>query len=418
MYRTSVAIIGAGQAGLAVSHLLSAAGVDHIVLEKGRTASRWDSHTWQSLRLLTPNWMSRLPDHSYHGPDPAGFMRATEVASYLRCYAALSAAPVIERAETLSIRQSGNGYRVATTAGTWTATSVVLATGWCDLPDVPDMASRLDSRISQLTPAAYPAPESLPAGGVLVVGASATGVQLADELAAAGRQVSLAVGSHSRLPRTYRGLDICWWLDAMGIFARTLDEHPRRAAAWREPSLQLSGRLDGRDVDLPALQARGVTLTGRLTDVDGRRVRLGEDLAVTTRAADERLRGLLRRIDEFAERAGTAAEAVHAQPIRPARVTGPFAEVDLVRAGIRVIIWATGYRRAYPWLHVPVLDDAGDVKHVNGTTAAPGLHVVGMRWQTRRSSTFLDGVRHDAAVVVSKILADLHTPAASVRSAA
>jgi putative flavoprotein involved in K+ transport len=204
----------------------------------------------------------------------------------------------------------------------------------------------------------------------------------------------------------------------MGVFARTLDEHPRPTAAWREPSLQLSGRLGGRNVDLSALQSRGVTLTGRLTDVDGPRVRLAENLAATTTAADERLRGLLSRIDSFAERSGITAKAYHAEPIRAARVTGSLAEVDLVRAGIRVIIWATGYRRAYPWLHVPVLDEAGDVRHVNGTTASPGLHVVGRRWQTRRSSTFLDGVRHDAAMVVSKILADLGAPATSVRSAA
>ncbi len=322
MYRTSVVVIGAGQAGLAVSHLLSATGADHIVLERGRTASRWDSHAWQSLRLLTPNWMSRLPGHSYRGSDPDGFMPATEVASYLRSYAALSAAPVIEGAEALSVRRSDGGYRVASTAGTWTAASVVLATGWCDLPDVPGLASRLDSRIMQLTPATYRAPEPLLAGGVLVVGASASGVQLADELAASGRRVALAVGSHSRVPRTYRGLDICWWLDAMGIFARRLDEHPRPAAARREPSLQLSGRPGGLDVDLPALQARGVGLAGRLTDVDGRRVRLAEDLAVTTRQADE------------------------------------------------------------------------------------------------RASTFLDGVQHDATMVVSQVLADLRGPRKSVRSAA
>ena len=418
MYRTSVVVIGAGQAGLAVSHLLSAAGADHIVLEKGRTACRWDSHAWQSLRLLTPNWMSRLPGHSYRGPDPAGFMRAAEVGNYLRSYATLSAAPVIEGVEVLSVRRSDGGYRVVTTAGTWTAASVVLATGWCDLPDVPDLASRLDSRIMQLTPVTYRAPEPLPDGGVLVVGASATGVQLADELAATGRRVALAVGSHSRVPRTYRGLDICWWLDAMGVFARTLDEHPRPAAARRETSLQLTGRPGGHDVDLPALQARGVGLTGRLTGIDGRRMRLAEDLAATTRAADERLRRLLRRIDAFAASTGIAPEADHAEPIREAQVTGWLAELDLLHAGIRTIIWATGYRRAYPWLHVPVLDEAGDVRHVNGTTASPGLHVVGMRWQTRRSSTFLDGVRHDAAMVVSKVLADLHRPATSVRSAA
>ena len=183
---------------------------------------------WQSLRLLTPNWLSRLPGHSYRGPDPAGFMRAAEVGDYLRGYAALSAAPVTEGAQVLSVRRSGGGYRVVTAAGTWTAASVVLATGWCDLPYVPGLASRLDSRIMQLTPATYRAPGPLPGGGVLVVGASATGVQLADELAAVGRRVTLAAGSHTRVPRTYRGLDICWWLDAMGILTRRLEEHQGR----------------------------------------------------------------------------------------------------------------------------------------------------------------------------------------------
>jgi putative flavoprotein involved in K+ transport len=418
MYRTSVVVIGAGQAGLAVSHLLSAAGTDHVVLERGRTAGRWDAHAWQSLRLLTPNWMSRLPGHSYRGPDPAGFMRATEVGSYLRSYAALSAAPVIEGVEVVSVRRGAGRYRVATTAGTWTAVSVVLATGWCDLPHVPGLASRLDSRIMQLTPAAYAAPQALPDGGVLVVGASATGVQLADELAAAGRRVALAVGSHSRLPRTYRALDICWWLDAMGVFDSALAGHPRPAAARREPSLQLSGRPGGHDVGLPALQARGVVLTGRLTGIDGRRVRLAQDLPVTTREADARLRRLLRRIDVFAERSGIATETGPAEPDGTVRAHGALAELDLRRAGYRAVIWATGFRRSYPWLHVPVLDDNGDISHLNGTTASPGLHVIGMRWQTRRSSTFLDGVRHDAAIVVAKVLKDLHARRTSVGSAA
>jgi putative flavoprotein involved in K+ transport len=418
MYRTSVVVVGAGQAALAVSRLLSAAAVDHVVLERGRTAARWSSYSWQSLRLLTPNWLTRLPGHSHAGLDPDGFMRAAEVGDYLRAYAALSATPVTEGAEVLSVRRSADGYRVVTTAGTWAAASVVVATGWCDLPYVPGVASRLDSRITQLTPASYRAPETLPDGGVLVVGAAAAGVQLADELTASGRRVALAVGSHSRVPRTYRGLDICWWLDAMGVFARTLDEHPQPSAARREPSLQLAGRPDRRGVDLAALQARGVLLTGRLTDVDGPRVRLAGDLAVTTRHADARLRRLLRRIDTFAERTGAGIGGHQADPVREAQVTGSSAELDLPRAGIRTIIWAAGYRRAYPWLDVPVLDDDGNIRHVNGTTASPGLHVAGMRWQTRRSSSFLDGVRHDAAVVVSQILADLRRPLASAGSAA
>jgi cation diffusion facilitator CzcD-associated flavoprotein CzcO len=337
MHRTSVVVIGAGQAGLAVSHLLGVAGIDHVVLERGRTAARWDSHTWKSLRLLTPNWLSRLPGHRYRGTDPAGFMAAAEVGDYLRSYAALSAAPVTEGVEVVSVRRCESTYRVVTTAGTWTAPSVVLATGWCDVPHVPDPASQLDSRIVALTPASYRDPEALPEGGVLVVGGAATGVQLADELAASGRRVVLAVGSHSRVPRTYRGLDICWWLDAMGTFARRLDEHSSPLAARREASLQLSGRPAGRDVDLAALQERGVGLVGRLTDVDGRRVRLAEDLAVTIGEADERLRRLLLRIDAFAERNGLAPEVNDAEPIRKAQVTGWLAELDLLHAGIRSV---------------------------------------------------------------------------------
>jgi putative flavoprotein involved in K+ transport len=418
MYRTSVVVIGAGQAGLAVSHLLSAAGTDHVVLERGRAAARWDAHAWQSLRLLTPNWMSRLPGHRYRGPDPDGFMRAKEVGGYLRSYAALAAAPVTEGAEVTSVQHSAGGYRITTTAGTWTAVSVVLATGWCDLPYVPGMASRLDSRITQLTPAVYRVPQALPDGGVLVVGASATGVQLADELAASGRRVALAVGSHARVPRTYRALDICWWLDALGVFDRARADHPRPAAAPREPSLQLSGRPGGCDVGLPALQARGVVLTGRLTGTDGRRARLAEDLAVTTRQADERLRKLLRRIDAFAERSGIATGTGPVEPDGAVRAHGAPTELDLLRAGYRSVIWATGYRRSYPWLHVPVLDGGGDIRHRNGSTTSPGLHVVGMRWQTRRSSTFLDGVRHDATIVVARVLADLDGRRATAGSAA
>jgi putative flavoprotein involved in K+ transport len=418
MHRTSVVVIGAGQAGLAVSHLLGIAGADHVVLERDRTAARWDSHAWQSLRLLTPNWLSRLPDHRYRGPDPDGFMHAAEVGDYLRCYAATSAAPVTEGVEVLSVRRSGGVYRVVTTGGTWTAATVVVATGWCDLPHVPHLASRLDSRITQLTPATYRASDQLPDGGVLVVGASASGVQLADELAADGRRVTLAAGSHSRVPRTCRARDIYWWLDAMGVLDRGLEGHPRPDAARGEPSLQLSGRPGGHDVDLAALQARGVELAGRLTAIDGQRVRLAEDLAVTTRAADERLGRLLRRIGAFADSTGIAAELGHEEPVREARVTGAPTELDLRHAGIATFIWATGYRRAYPWLHVPVLDRDGDIRHASGTTAMPGLYVVGMRWQTRRASSFLDGVRHDATMVVSRILADLHGRRASTRTAA
>jgi putative flavoprotein involved in K+ transport len=402
VHRIPAVVIGAGQAGLAVSALLTAAAVDHVVLERGRPAQRWRSRPWESLRLLTPNWLSRLPDWTYAGPDPAGFMTAAEVADHLAAYASHSHAPVVGDATVLSVRRDGAGYRVATTAGDWAARAVVVATGWCDLPHVPPAAAALPAGVDQLTPATYRSPTALPDGGVLVVGASASGVQLADELAASGRPVLLAVGSHTRVPRRYRGLDIMWWFDAMGLLDRPVAAD--RTAQPREPSLQLAGRADARAVDLPALRARGVTLAGRLLGVDGPRLRFAADLPATTAAADARLRRLLARIDTYAQQTGLAAELDPPAPVGTVR-SGAVTELPL--AGIRTVVWATGYRRAYPWLHVPVLDAAGEIRHTGGVTPAPGLYVVGMRWQSRRNSAFLDGVRHDAAIVAARVRADV-----------
>jgi putative flavoprotein involved in K+ transport len=406
VHRTSAVVIGAGQAGLAVSALLTAAAVDHVVLERGRPAQRWRSRSWESLRLLTPNWLSRLPGWTYAGPDPTGFMTATQLADHLAAYAADAHAPVVGDTGVLSVRAGGDGYRVTTTAGDWTARAVVVATGWCDLPHVPPTAAALPAAVTQLTPATYRNPGTLPAGGVLVVGASASGVQLADELAASGRPVVLAVGAHTRVPRRYRGLDIMWWLDAMGVLDRPATERADRSGLLREPSLQLAGRADGRDVDLPALQARGVTLAGRLLGVDGPRLRFAPDLPASTAAADARLHRLLARIDAYAEETGLAADL---DPPAPVRTVRPAAgtELDLGATGIRSVLWATGHRRAYPWLHVPVLDAAGEIRHAAGVTAVPGLYVVGMRWQSRRNSAFLDGVRNDAATVAARVRADV-----------
>jgi putative flavoprotein involved in K+ transport len=400
VHRTPAVVIGAGQAGLAVSALLTAAAVDHVVLERGGPAQRWRSQSWESLRLLTPNWLSRLPGWTYAGPDPAGFMGAAAVADHLTAYAAHTRAPVVDGATVLSVRGAGDGYHVATTAGAWTARAVVVATGWCDLPYVPPAAAGLPSAVTQLTPATYRNPAALPDGGVLVVGASASGAQLADELAASGRSVVLAVGSHTRVPRRYRGLDIMWWLDAMGLLDRPV---PDRPGLLREPSLQLAGRTDGRDVDLPALQDRGVRLAGRLVGVDGPRLRFAADVPASTAAADTRLRRLLARIDAHADAAGLADELEPAAPVRTVR-PGVVTELS---GGIRTVLWATGHRRAYPWLKVPVLDDAGEIRHTAGITPAAGLYVVGMRWQSRRNSSFLDGVRHDAATVAARVLADI-----------
>jgi putative flavoprotein involved in K+ transport len=405
MVNTSVVIVGAGQAGLAVSKQLTDAGVDHVLLERGRTAERWTSQRWDSLRLLTPNWMSRLPGWSYRGSDPSGYMPAVEVARFLAGYADSFGAPVVHGAEVRSVRRHRGRYQIVSDAGCWSAQAVVIATGYCDRPAVPDFAGSLHPSVRQITPDRYRDPTDVPPGGVLVVGASSTGVQLADELAGAGRDVVLAVGRHTRLPRRYRGMDVMWWLDSMGILERPLT--PAELARPAEPSLQIVGSADGRTVDLPSLTERGIKLVGRMTGVHAGHPTFADDLAATTSAADRKLDRLLSRIDRFAAASGLDHEVDSADRPRAFADTSGSAETLRGRARvdrIRTVLWATGYRRDYPWLQVPVLDAAGEIRQSAGRTPAPGLYVIGMRWQTRRNSTFLDGVRHDAALLADHLI--------------
>jgi putative flavoprotein involved in K+ transport len=403
---THTLVIGAGQAGLAMSRCLTDAAIDHVVLERGHTAERWRSVTWDSLRLLTPNWASRLPGWSYQGLEPSGYMTAAEVATYLTDYASSFAAPVEHGAAAAALRRTDDGFVVQTSGAEWRARNVVIATGWCDQPRVPRVADRIGSGITQLTPNAYRNPAQLPDGRVLVVGASATGVQIADELAGAGRDVVLAVGRHNRIPRRYRGMDIWWWLDRIGTFARTIDEMHDPVRARSEGALQLVGRSDHRDVDLPALQQRGVRVAGRLTAVDGTQLRFADDLIASTGAADRRLAGVLNQIDAHIAANGLADELLPAERPRRLRPTEPLTALD---AGtVATIVWATGYRRPYPWLQVPVLDGHGEIIQRRGVTPVAGLYVLGQRFQHRRDSNFIDGVRHDASYLACHIADPAH----------
>jgi putative flavoprotein involved in K+ transport len=404
-------VIGAGQAGLAISRCLTDASVDHVVLERGRVADRWLGQTWESLRLLTPNWASRLPGWSYEGPDPDGFMTAAEFAGYLCGYARSFDAPIEENCDVRSLRRADGGFAVETTKGCFHAANVVMATGWCDKPHVPPLADRLPSSVTQLTPNGYRCPDDLPPGRVLVVGGSATGVQLADELARAGREVVLAVAGHSRVPRRYRGMDIWWWLDQTGTFAVTIDEVADPARARAEGALQLIGREDHRDVDLPALQRLGVRLAGRLVGIDGNRAHFAPDLQASTAAADERLTRLLARIDGHITRSGLDAEVLRPTTTAGLRPDESLTRLDLRREGVGAVLWATGYRRPYRWLQVPVLDRAGEIRHRRGVTPVEGLYVMGQRFQYRRDSNFIDGVRHDAAYLAEHIAARRHQTA-------
>jgi putative flavoprotein involved in K+ transport len=397
-------VIGAGQAGLAASRCLTARGIDHVVLDRGRVAERWRSERWDSLRLLTPNWMSRLPEWSYMGPDPNGYMTAAEVTAYLQAYAIASRAPVVEDSAVTRLAQADDGgFHVETSFTRWAATNVVIATGWCDQPAVPTVARRLGPTVMSVTATSYRNPSALPGGAVLVVGASATGVQLADELARSGRDVIIAVGRHTRLPRRYRGMDIFWWLDRIGSLDRTIDELPDPASAVREPSAQLVGRPDHSDVDLPALRARGVQLAGRLVAVDGDEVRFANDLGMTLAAADARMGRTLADIDAHIDAAGLATEVLEPEPRASVTVADAPLVVNLRRRGIGAVVWATGFRRSYPWLHLPILDEHGEIRQRLGVTPVEGVYVLGQRFQHRRRSNFLDGVGLDAELVADHL---------------
>jgi putative flavoprotein involved in K+ transport len=406
--RTGAIVIGGGQAGLAMSRRLTDQGRDHVVLERGRIAERWRSERWDSVRLLTPNWQTRLPGWSYQGPDPDGFMTMPELVGYFEDYARSFEAPVLDGTTVTSVRREHGHYLVDTDTGSWIADDVVVATGYSDRPFVPPVSTQMSPDLHQLAPSDYRNPDQLPAGGVLVVGASASGAQIADELIQAGRDVILSVGRHTRLPRRYRGLDIMWWLDQMGTLDDTVDDVSDIAAARAEPSLQLVGRPTHDDLDLALLQEHGVRLAGRLAGADGQRVRFADDLYANTAAADARLRRVLSRIDAFIDRCGLTTEVDDPTPIQPVHPAAMCDHVDLAVRGVSNVIWATGFRREYPWLHVPVLDDRGEIRHDRGVCPVPGLYVMGLRFQIRRKSSFIDGVGDDAAELAEHMAARHH----------
>jgi putative flavoprotein involved in K+ transport len=395
--RTNTVIIGGGQAGLAMSRCLSERAIPHVILERGRVGERWRSERWDSLRLLTPSWQTRLPGQRYQGSDPDGYMTMGEVVGYLERYAG-SLQTTIQTGTTVeNVEADGAGYRVTTDRGTWVASNVVIATGYCDVPHVPEMGRRLSPDIAQLVPSNYKNPGQLAEGGVLVVGASATGLQLADEIHASGRPVTLAVGRHTRLPRVYRGRDILWWLDTMGIFDQSTKDVYDIEISRRQPSLQLVGRPDRTTLDLPIAQERGVRLVGRAISADGSHVRFADDLVAHTAGADVRLARLLQRIDEYVDGASLTEEVGPTEPFVPFLWPHPAPlELDLQAEGIRTVLWATGFRRRYPWLSVPVLDESGEIRHDGGITSSAGLYVLGQYFLRRRKSSFIDGVGDDA----------------------
>jgi putative flavoprotein involved in K+ transport len=396
--RTTAIIIGAGHAGLAMSRCLTDHAIDHVLLERGEVANSWKTERWDSLRLLTPNWMSRPPGYGYEGDDPAGFRTMSQTVVFLDRYATVSAAPVRTHTTVTSVRRNDDGYAVATDQGEWHSRAIVLASGACNIANVPAFAEAVPSTVATLTAMQYRNPSQLEEGGVLVVGASASGTQIADEIQGSGRPVTLSVGEHVRAPRMYRGRDIQWWMDVAGIFDERYDAIENLARARRLPSMQLTGSDAHLTLDLNALTDIGVKLVGRFVGISDGKAQFSGSLRNMCTLADLKMDRLLDTIDAWATTNDFDHTVDPPHRFEPTRVeASPPLGIDLQHGEIKTIIWATGYRPDYSWLDVPVFDLRGRVRHDGGVVAASsGMYVIGMPVLRCRRSTFIDGAGSDA----------------------
>ena len=402
--RVPVVVVGAGHSGLAVSHVLADRGVDHVLLERGEVANTWRTERWDSLRLLTPNWLTRVPGLAYDGPDPDGYMPVAELVAFLDRYATGCAAPIHTGTEVTAVQAADDGgYRVETAAETWEAAAVVLASGPFNEAKLPAVAADLPAGLEQVTALDYRRPSQLRPGRVLVVGASATGIQIADELLGSGREVTLAVGEHVRMPRTYRGRDIFDWLGRIGRLDERYDEVDDLVRARHVPSPQLAGTPDHSDLDLNAVTARGADLVGRLSAVRDGTGYFSGSLRNVCNLADLKQRRLLDAIDETVGGRGPRP--------KPTRVDDdPRLAADLAADGYETVLWATGFRPDHSFVHLPVFDRKGDLRHDGGVVSdAPGLYRTGLNFLRRRKSTFIHGATDDATDLVDHLVANLAT---------
>lgn len=395
-------VVGGGQAGLAMSEHLGKAGVPHLVLERHRIAERWRSARWDSLVANGPAWHDRFPGMEFAEIDPDAFAPKETIADYFVAYAKRIAAPIRCGVEVREVRRNVGraGFRVETSAGPIEADRVVAATGPFQRPVIPAIVPDFP-RITQLHSSAYRNPGQLPQGAVLVVGAGSSGVQIADELVEAGRRVWLSVGPHDRPPRAYRGRDYCWWLGVLGKW-----DAQAREPGTEHVTIAVSGAHGGRTVDFRHLAARGMTLVGRTVSCSEGVVTFAPDLAHNIAKGDAYYLSLLDEADAYIVRNGLdfpeETDARRIEPDPPC-VTDPVLELNLARAGIASIIWATGYALDFSWLKVDAFDENGRPKHERGVSAEPGIYFLGLPWLSRRGSSFIWGVWHDARYLADHI---------------
>jgi putative flavoprotein involved in K+ transport len=405
MMQTTAVVVGAGHAGLAMSRRLTERSIDHVVLERGEVAHSWRTQRWPTLRLLTPNWQTRLPGHDYAGDDPDGFMPAAGVAATLSAYARLIGAPVRAGTTVHALRGGPRGFQIQAGDDLIHARAVVLATGACTRPAIPAIAGAIPPPVTTLTPLAYRDPGQLPHGGVLIVGASATGVQLAAEIHRSGRPVTLAAGEHVRLPRTYRGRDIFWWLHATGLLAERYDQIDDLTRARHLPSPQLTGTPHATTTDLNTLTALGIRIAGRLGRITSGVAQFSGALANTCALADLKMNRFLTRADQWATATGRDDDLPPPHRLAPTRIDPrtPL-ELDLTSGQITTVLWATGFRPDHSWLDLPVRDRTGHIHHDGGiVTSAPGLYVLGLPVLRTRASTYIHGATADTDALASHL---------------
>ena len=399
---TDTLIVGAGQAGVAMSEHLSKLGIAHLVLERNRIAERWRTGRWDSLVANGPAWHDRFPGLEFDDVDPDGFAPKERVADYFEAYAKKFNAPIRTGVEVKSVvRNVGRpGFKVETSEGVIEASRVVAATGPFQKPVIPAIAPH-DERLLQIHSADYRNPQQLPAGAVLVVGAGSSGVQIADELQRAGKQVYLSVGAHDRPPRAYRNRDFCWWLGVLGEWDQAAMKPGREHV-----TIAVSGAHGGRTIDFRGLAHRGMTLVGVTESFNDGVVTFKQDLAANLQRGDENYLALLDAADAYVERNGLdlplepEAREMFADP---ECVKNPLRDLDLREAGVTSIIWATGFAVDYSWLKVAALDAQGKPVHQRGVSSEPGIYFLGLPWQSRRGSSFIWGVWHDAKHVADHI---------------
>ena len=407
---TDCVIIGAGHSGLAMSQCLTECSVDHVILERGEVANSWKQERWDSLRLLTPNWQTNLPGYAYSGQDPDGYMSVNELGRFLEQYADHISAPLHLGTTVTAVQPEAVGYLVITDRGTWHCNSLVIASGACNIASVPKVAESAPDSIHMLTAQQYRNPAQLEQGGVLVVGASATGLQLAEEINRSGRPVTLAVGEHVRLPRTYRGQDIQWWMDKLGIFDERFDEIDDINRGRNLPSPQLIGTPQRTSLDLNRLAIQGLNLRGRLAGFNNGKAQFSGSLANTCELADLKMNRLLAKIDEYVLEHKLQAQIPAAQRYPRTRYdsAAPLL-MDLQQNNIKTILWATGYRPDYSWLNLPVFDHKGRIRHDGGIVDQPGVYLMGTPLLRRRKSSFIHGAADDAHDLSEHLASYLNT---------